>query len=61
MHTGRGLEALTVRQVCNIAYARLFDIKSRAGQDELDEWLEELAMPMDPWAQADAIWSKYNM
>jgi hypothetical protein len=56
--TGRGVEGMNPRQLCNLIFAVLLDAKDEEGREE---FLEELRAPLDPWAQADAVWAKYQM
>lgn len=53
--SGRGIETLNPRQMCNFAYALLLENKD---QEERDTFLFELSMPLDPMEAADVMFSR---
>jgi hypothetical protein len=56
--TGRGLEQLNPRQLCNYAYALLVENKN---DEERDEFLMELYAPLDAGEQFSAAMARMGM
>ncbi len=58
LRTGRGIESLNPRQLCNVVFARLMQDRDA---DQRKEIMEELTASLDPMEQADKVWKQLRM